>query len=89
MTKTGWVLAKPKMVRRANVYDGGVSEAEWIRDPSFPTVYPTNLAAKRAYVVAFEPCLAAASDAFIKAHFHSFARNLKMVKVMRFVGSKP
>lgn len=83
MRANGWRLAKPDVLRRASVYDGGATRVGWLPDPGFPEVYPTNVEAKRAWIVAMEPDLRGASDDFIKAHFNSYSRNLGQVKVLR------
>lgn len=45
--------------------------------------FHSSIAAKRAYVVAFEPHLARVPDAFIARYFRPMATNLKSVRIDR------
>lgn len=58
----------------------------WVPEPGFG-LFDTNIAAKRAYVVALEPEFAAHTDESIRLQFRSYAVNWKCVKVVKVDGS--
>lgn len=78
---TGYTIGKRHYTQRANANGYGVSEFEWVHD-TYYGIYPTNLAAKRAYLAVWQPTSTQWSDCMVKAHFDAIARNEKSIKIL-------
>lgn len=78
---TCYTIGKRHFTRRANANESGVSEFEWVAD-AYYGLYPTNLAAKRAYMEVWKPEAVGWPDQMVKAHFNAIARNEKSVKIL-------
>jgi hypothetical protein len=79
----GW-----RILRRKTLDSKGLEALQkkpfvWVPDSNYPEIYPTNIAAKRAYCVALEPERANHPDDMIRRQFRSWAVNLGHVKLER------
>lgn len=77
-----WMIAELHHTSRAHFYGGGTTITEWFPKERYGR-HETNVAAKRAYVVAMEPVLADASDDYIRRWFNGTPRQCGLVKIVR------